>query len=322
MSFCYLLDKIRDAEFSTEPFRFLQVKDFFSTEHFSEIISAREIALKECRNDDELFSVLFENGYKIIDFPGCIVDKKAYIEWHSSKELRRVTSTSCEGFGVTLRLYSAKSQIIADLMEFMGSPDFQQRLAEKFGIDCSEVTYDQGIQKYLDGYEISPHPDIRKKALTFMVNINPGRESEHDEHHTHLLRFKDTFKYVQCYWAGHPEADRCWVPWHWCDTEYIQALNNSIVVFAPSNSTLHAVKAKYDHLTRQRTQLYGNLWFGESLTTSRPEWEDLVISVRAETKKKRSVLATLKDLVPAPVKKVLKGTSKDDGNIVYNRMKT
>jgi hypothetical protein len=58
-----------------------------------------------------------------------------------------------------------------------------------------------------------------------------------------------------------------------------QRKNNSIVIFSPGNDTVHAVKANYDHLAYQRTQLYGNLWFKESLTEAKPEWEDIVIDV-------------------------------------------
>ncbi len=42
---------------------------------------------------------------------------------------------------------------------------FRHCLAEKFRINEHTVFYDAGIQKYLDGYEISPHTDIRKKLL-------------------------------------------------------------------------------------------------------------------------------------------------------------
>ena len=48
---------------------------------------------------------------------------------------------------------------------------------EKFGIEYQNCNIDGGIQKYLDGYELSPHPDIRLKAATFMVNINPDQKA-------------------------------------------------------------------------------------------------------------------------------------------------
>ena len=39
---------------------------------------------------------------------------------------------------------------------------------KKFNINTDSYRSDIGIQKFLDGYEISPHPDIRSKAITFM----------------------------------------------------------------------------------------------------------------------------------------------------------
>ena len=134
---------------------------------------------------------------------------------------------------------------------------------------------DGGIQKYLDGYEISPHPDTRKKAATFMVNINPTDKSEKLNHHTHYLKFKKTYSYVEEFWKGNLDIDRAWVPWEWAETVKQQSKNNSIVLFSPSDDTLHGVKASYNHLTTQRTQLYGNLWYKLSPAKKTLEWERL-----------------------------------------------
>jgi hypothetical protein len=305
-SFDYLLDKIGAAEFENEPFPHLYIRDFFNDEHFSQITGAPEIALRPRNSDDELFDELFGAGYKIIDFPGCITNKDAYINWHRVKGARQTHNNSaCEGFGVTLRLMSAGSPFIAELMQFINSQRLQEALAAKFGIDLDQVIYDAGIQKYLDGYEISPHPDIRKKALTYMVNVNPGSGSEEKDHHTHYLAFRDAYKYVQAYWEGHPEADRCWVPWNWCDTRKMQRENNSIVVFSPSNQTMHGVKARYDHLGSQRTQLYGNLWYRTEAVTAHPEWEDLVIR-QAKPKLAASLKSKVKSVMPASMKALIK----------------
>jgi hypothetical protein len=40
---------------------------------------------------------------------------------------------------------------------------------------------------------------------------------------------------------------------------------------------MHAVKANYNHLNGQRTQLYGNLWYKNVSTLDKLEWESLVI---------------------------------------------
>ena len=76
-----------------------------------------------------------------------------------------------------------------ELNEFFSSDIFINAVLNRFNLN-NNVTYDGGIQKYLDGYEISPHPDIRKKALTWMININPFGNSEELDMHTHYLSFK------------------------------------------------------------------------------------------------------------------------------------
>ena len=88
-----------------------------------------------------------------------------------------------------------------------------------------------------------------------------SEESEKLDHHTHYMKFKKAYSYIEEFWEGNPDVDRAWVPWDWATTVKQQFKNNSIVLFSPSNSTLHSVKANYDHLITQRTQLYGNLWF-------------------------------------------------------------
>lgn len=305
MSFEYLLRKITSAEFDEDPFRHLYIKDFFSDEHFSRLTAAPEIAVQPRDSDEELFGELFDAGYKIIDFPGCITNKDTYIRWHRSRGKQKHNNSACEGFGVTLRLKSANSEFINELMQFMSGRELQQALASKFGIDLDAVYFDGGIQKYLDGYEISPHPDIRKKALTFMVNINPGPGSEEREHHTHYLVFREPYRYVQAYWEGHPEADRCWVPWGWCETQKMQRENNSIVIFSPTNHTMHGVKARYDHLASQRTQLYGNLWYHKDPAETHPEWEDYVIA-QAKPKLATSIKSKVKSVLPASMKTLIK----------------
>ena len=169
---------------------------------------------------------------------------------------------------------------IGELKDFISSDAFVNCMAEKFEISLERCAYDCGIQKYLDGYEISPHPDVRKKALTYMVNINPNPKAEEADIHTRYLRFKKEWRYVQEYWSGRPDADRCWVPWDWCEVEKQQVANNSMVIFSPGSDTMHAVKANYDHLEYQRTQLYGNLWYKGKDVEIRPEWEDYVIAQR------------------------------------------
>jgi hypothetical protein len=168
---------------------------------------------------------------------------------------------------------------VREIKNFIESNRFFECLSKKFNLSIENCKTDVVIQKYLDGYEISPHPDIRKKALTFMINLNSDPESEQRAFHTHYVRFRPEYEYISKFWELNDRAERNWVPWDWCETKKLQRDNNSIVVFSPSFSSLHAVKASYDHLNFQRTQLYGNLWFDKDYLTPEwsPGWSDLLV---------------------------------------------
>lgn len=277
MNLSYVLEKIRQTSLTESPFLHLEVKDLFEKSDFDAIVTSPEIALRPAADDKALFDELFAHQYRIVPFPGCTTDHQEYMDWHRTRKVSHKINTACEGFGVVLRLVAPSSPAVIALQALLTSKEFTTCIAEKFNINTDDCTYDTGIQKYLDGYEISPHPDVRAKALTFMVNINPDPASADREHHTSYLRFKPQWRYVQEFWQGNPTTDRCWVPWDWCEVQTQQRMNNSLVLFSPNSSSLHAVKAQYDHLRFQRTQLYGNLWYKNQKKTM-PRWEDLVIS--------------------------------------------
>jgi hypothetical protein len=284
--FSYLIAKIRGAAFETAPFRHVHISDFFEPEHFEEIVSAPEISLPVVRNDTELLDALDAAGYEIIPFPGCVIDREEYIAWHE-QGVESQRHSACEGFGMALRLARPASPILKAIRAHIESQPFNQAIADKLGVALGECRADTGLQKYLDGYEISPHPDIRKKAATFMVNINPAAGSEALDIHTHYMTFRPTYDYVNSFWRGNPELDRVHVPWSWAETIKTQTANNSLVMFSPSDDTLHAVKAKYDHLVTQRTQLYGNLWYKNVVAIKKVEWEDLDLATKAGVPKPR-----------------------------------
>jgi hypothetical protein len=318
--FTYLIDKIRITDFSTEPFKHIYIEDFFSSDHFDEIVTTNEISLAAAKSDRGLFDALFDKGYKIIPFPGCITDQKKYADWRAGKK-KVEHHSACEGFGVAFRLFTPTSSILRELDEFLNGEAFNRCLAEKFSVPYEDCRVDVGIQKYLDGYEISPHPDIRRKATTFMVNINPRVASERANHHTHYLRFKPERRYVQTFWEGNPSIDRCWVPWDWTETVYQQTKNNSIVLFSPSNDTMHGVKADYNHLLTQRTQLYGNLWFKEFETEGQLEWEDFDFRGNLSRTKRRPIKKAAQDVLSNKImhgiRKFLSKQNNDIGRRTY-----
>lgn len=311
--FDYLIEKIAKAEFQTEPFKHLYIENFFDEEDFKKITASSEISLGACQSDDDLFSRLFENNYKVISFPGCTTDYKEYIKKHS-RGMSLKSHTACESAGVVVRLYP-EDRFLAGINKFFQSDKFSRAVAEKFEINLDSCTVDGGIQKYLDGYEISPHPDVRKKAATFMVNINPHAGSESLNHHTHYLKLKSEYTYIREFWEQTPKAERQWVPWEWCETEFLQTKNNSVVLFSPANDTMHGVKAQYDHLQTQRTQTYGNLWYRETNTTYAPCWERLENRNFSEIPGKTNGLKKRVEAFGNLAKKVAGAIKKSDRNI-------
>ncbi len=261
MKFDYLLDKVADAPFQREPFTHLYISNFLEPADFAAIVGSPAIQLGQVNSTPELFEKLAGAGYKVISFPGCVTSEKQYLDWEEGRSARKVHAAT-EAFGIVYRLDNRRDDTLAALEEFFASDALRDALLQKFGI-TGNVTLDGGIQKYLNGYEISPHCDIRRKALTWMLNLNPGEAAEQHDYHTHYLKMKPEWQFVQSFWRGNPQVDRDWMPWDWCETVMRQRDNNSIVFFSPSDDTVHAVKADYDHRQSQRTQLYGNLWYDD-----------------------------------------------------------
>ena len=288
--FTYLLDKIQASEFCEKPFKHLEIHNFLSEEHFQAVVTSEQVAIPELHTPDDLIDQLLSKGYEPILFPGCTTSVQNYLDWLKGR-LRHDNHEVCEGFGITFRLKTPESPIIRNLNNFFTSSTFKKVLEEKFGL-TRPTTMETGLQKYLKGYEISPHPDIRKKALTYMLNVNPADNSEELDIHTHYLVFKPEKRFIGEFWRYNKGFDRCWVPWEWCETFKQQPQNNSIVIFAPSWDTLHAIKLNYDHLKTQRTQFYGNLWYQDTTNLPKPQYHEFIFKGSAEPKlnSRRSML--------------------------------
>ena len=273
MPFTYLLEKLDAAKISSDPFPHVHVENFLNDRDFEAVVGAPEISLRPATTIDDLFSVLDGADYEPIEFPGCTKSRADYVAWLQNNVKPKGTHDACEGKGMALRCTSPRSDVVRSLNEFFQSPELRELLANKFGI-TQPTQLDCGLQKYLNGYEISPHPDIRQKALTWMLNVNPGSNTEELDYHTHYMTFRSEWDFVRQFWQDTPDAETCWVPWQWCETRKRQRANNSIVVFAPRHDTLHAIRAHYDHLAAQRTQFYGNLWYKPRSLSFRPQFQD------------------------------------------------
>ena len=265
-NFYYLIEKLEKAEFISEPFDHLEIENFLSEEHFNIINSDSQIHFDEQSSHNELRKTLKDNSYEPIGFPGCTTDENEYYDLVNNNNLSQIKSgargADTEGVGIAYNLVNISNPFIKDLIEFLNSPMFQGALRNKFGIQ-NQTYITTRIQKYVTGYEISPHPDTRTKALTYLLNINKDDRAEDLDIHTGLLKFKDDYKFIYDYWNNNPSENRSWVAWDWCTIEKSISKNNSIVLFKPSNYSLHSVKLDYNHLPLQRTQVYGNLMFSQ-----------------------------------------------------------
>lgn len=266
MSFTYLLQKIRDAEFEKIPFHHLHIRNFFTEQHFNWIVSDEQIKRPRAANTRLLIDDLIEAGYVVQPFAGSIESIDDYLQFlqdrnnFDRKLLKGQGTKILSGYGMTMRLDRVKSTLLSDLREFLNSDEFVSCLLEKFSVE-RKIRVETAYQKNLTGYNLSPHPDMRDKALTYMANIYTEHDSPLQNFHTHFLEFNDEYKYIYDFWKYNKGYETCWVPWSWCKTRKITSENNAISIFAPSFDTLHAVDIEYDHLRQQRNQIYGNLWY-------------------------------------------------------------
>ena len=265
----YIIDKIRTAPIIEQPFRHIYIGNLFTDVDFGELIKLPEILVPPVDSDEALIAELQRRKFRAIPFPGTTTDLADYLAWHGDPSASKrwgssgwLNEETCEGYGIVMRLQTVTpGTILAEANALFESDRFWTAAASRFGLHGTSFRREYGVQKYLDGYEISPHPDIRSKALTFMVNANPAADSENIFYHTHYLKFRPEYQSMIERWSTNLTTDRKWVPWNWCESHKIQTENNSMVMFSPGNDTLHAVKASYNHLQTQRTQFYGNLWY-------------------------------------------------------------
>lgn len=254
VEFEYILEKIKNAKFISKPFPHLDIKNFLSEKHLEMVLNEPYIHFSKVPDISELYNTLKKYGWVIQNFPGCIDDWDVY--------LKKLENSDSLNTGITFRLKSYENEQVKKLLDFMNGKKFHDVLRKKFNLK-KDTTIISAIQKNLSGYNITPHPDTRRKALTYLLNINRENFNE-PTCHTHILKFKEKYAKIQDTWENTSEThDRCWVPWDWCETVKMTSENNSMLIFHPDNkpATLHAIRLIYDHLKYQRTQIYGNLMY-------------------------------------------------------------
>jgi len=278
--FDYLISRIVHADVAELPFPHLHLKEFLHEDDFDELTQSADVRLPPAADLEELFGHLDRAGYRAVDFPGCTSSREEYTRWIAEQATPKKTHKACESQGMALRNVRMTSPLTVELDEFFRSQEFLDAARAKFDI-TAPTEVDAGLQKYLHGYEISPHPDVRHKALTWMLNVNPDPRAADQEFHTHYMTFKPEWSFIGTLWEHNPKLETCWVPWDWCSTAARQRDNNSLVMFSPRWDTLHAVKAHYDHLPSQRTQFYGNLWYAREPNLLATKFHDFDLVGRA-----------------------------------------
>lgn len=272
--FEYIIDKIKYAEFDYRPFKHLYVENFLSKEHLMMFTDNSQISFETFDTTEKLIEHLLSIGYEIQKFPGCTESIDEYLKYLKAGDWP-VDTQRLEAFGLAFRLKTINDTKLKELVNFLNSTPFQQALIDKFEISRPNVI-ETAIQKYLTGYEISPHPDVRGKCLTYLINTNTTDLAEQDNTiHTHLLEFKSEKVFVKDFWKNNHNYNTDWVPWDWCNSRKIISKNNTLVMFNPSYDTLHAIKLKYDHCRFQRTQLYGNLWYTDAIKIKKLKWYEI-----------------------------------------------
>ena len=276
--YSYLLDKINSSKLRKKPFEFIYIENFLSHNDLSFFLNHDSFNISG-NSFEEVSSKMSQRGWKPHPHPGTFKDLDSYKTWRKNK-LRSTqeitgdikTNKLCEGSGMAFRLI-AMNEFASELRDLFLSQEFMDCIKNKFNLNEDfESKTDCGFQKYMSGYEISPHPDVREKALTWMLNLNIDDNSENESYHTHFMKFKSEKAYIYELWRNYPNIQRPWVPWSWCRTEFIQSKNNSITIFSPNSYTLHAIKAFYDDLKGQRTQLYGNIWYDRKRSENMPSY--------------------------------------------------
>ena len=113
------------------------------------------------------------------------------------------------------------------------------------------------INKDLNGYEISPHPDITGKVITYQINLSNTNTLDNYDLSTKFHTIKPgCLKYIK---ELSKKKLRPWGKWEWFDKGTpIPYKQNTFMAFPPSNISYHSVKLEnYPQEKYQRTILRG-----------------------------------------------------------------
>ncbi len=272
-AFDHAVRKIKAQPIETDPFPHIYVEEIFPPAYYRAML-------------DRIAAV---GKFVPTLYPGVAVDL-------SAKTFRDYGLT-CENF--------EKDEELSCLHHFLKSDEFSRLLLEKFSasdswgprgsaIPVEKHAYFKGgqgdftcvfdLHKDLPGYEISPHPDVTSKIVTFLFYFTPNDDLNRfgtmlcrvkpgcEEKLAHASRSKlsslllrATEPFVgKAYGLGQKDK---WFPWDLFDVVKVaQAKPNSLLVFAPNSESYHAVRMDIapDHPLQERQTLRGFIRSGKN----------------------------------------------------------
>lgn len=262
-TFPEVLQAIRRAPILRDPFPHIYVKEIFQPAFFRQLLDA--IAAK----------AVFEPAV----YPGVSVDLKAE-NFHDH-------GLACAN--------AQEVPELARLRAFLKSNAFSRTLLERFadptawgergsaippekhkffadGRDDFTTVFD--LHKDLPGYEITPHPDVEEKIITFLFYLTPNDDLSRfgtmlcrpkPEHLADIAgrtepRRDGLIARLTRSAVGRYGLDQVWLPWEWFEIAKIaEARANSFVAFAPNAESYHAVRMNIppEHPLQDRLTLRG-----------------------------------------------------------------
>lgn len=230
----YLLNKINNVNVIQEPFPHIIISNFFNDDDLNNILNNINI------NKLSDINSKYEKTY----YPGAINKKINLLKRPSGKGL----------------VYSLKRNILqnnSSLIYFLDSDKLKEVLFNKFNKKNIDGWNVYQINKDLNGYEISPHPDVTGKVITYQINLTNTNYLNNYNLSTKLHKIKPEYK--NKIEELKKKETRPWGKWEWFDEGiHIPYIKNTFFAFAPSDNTYHSVKLEnYPQDNFQRTMLRG-----------------------------------------------------------------
>ena len=231
----YILEKIKSAKIIEKPFPHIIIPNFLEENDIENIIDNIEI--------DNLNQI--DKKYKKVVYPG-------------AKSATEELTQRPTGVGLVYALKEEYSKNNIKLNKILNSEDFKNVLFKKLNIPINIDGWNVfQINKDLNGYEISPHPDITGKVITYQINLSNTDNLDNYDLSTKFHSIKpECLKYID---ALSKKNKRPWGKWEWFDKgKSIPYKQNTFMAFAPSDISYHSVKLEnYPQEKYQRTMLRG-----------------------------------------------------------------